>query len=171
MNKKMGTLISATVLSMLLLTGCGADTAVQPQPIDEAVDVCETCHMAVKNNGYAAEIVGEDGQAMKFDDIGCLTKFATTQGVSPQAKVFVQDRNTKEWIDKQEAIFIDQMDIPTPMGYGIHAFKDHESADAFLKEYGEGTMLHAEDLEKHEWKQDKSKMLGKPNHMKNGMGK
>lgn len=150
--------IWATVMAacFFLLAGCGGQAKPQPQAVNEAVDTCEECHMAVMNNGYAAQIAMADGQVKKFDDIGCEVKYeAAHKDLLAGAGIYVQDLNTKEWVEKEKATFVFLPEEATPMGYGVHSFKTKEAAEAFVKEHGKGEILDAAGLSSHDWHQDK----------------
>ncbi|MFT9850131.1 nitrous oxide reductase accessory protein NosL [Aneurinibacillus sp. REN35] len=159
LRKKSWLFVGTMMVFMLVLAACGKQESVQPQPVDEAVDTCAKCHMAVKNNGYAAQYVTEDGKSVKFDDIGCLHKHTAAHTEEKIADMFVQDSGTKDWVSLKDASYVYAMDVPTPMGYGIHAFKDKADAETFVKEKGVGELLAYDQLQKHEWKMDKSKMM------------
>ena len=38
-------------------------------------DMCSYCKMAISEKRYAAELIDSEGQAFKFDDIGCMVNF------------------------------------------------------------------------------------------------
>lgn len=156
---KKGWILASVMICLVVLAACGKQQSVQPQPIDEAVDTCAQCHMAVKNNGYAAQYVTADGKSVKFDDIGCLYKYRKDHSEEKIAETFIQDSQTKEWVTLKDASYVYAMDVPTPMGYGIHAFKDKAEAEAFMKERGMGQLLTYDQLQQHTWKMDKSKMM------------
>jgi len=125
---------------------------VKPVLIDEAIDACEWCHMAVKSNGYAAELITDKGKVYKFDDIGCLLRFKTKNTEEKYAGLFVQDVNLKELISLDKIFFVDAASIPTPMSSGIHSFKTKESAEKFIKDNKTGVIISLSDLEKKDWK-------------------
>lgn len=151
--------ITGMIFCLLVLAACGKKESVQPQPIDEAVDTCAQCHMAIKNNGYAAQYVTADGKSVKFDDIGCLHKYVGEHKEENIVESFVQDSGTKEWVTLKDATYVDAMNVSTPMGYGVHAFKDKAAAEKFIQEKGTGKVMTYEQLQQHEWKMDKSKMM------------
>jgi copper chaperone NosL len=46
-------------------------------PVDiDPGDMCQSCKMAISQKKYAAEFVDKDGGVFKFDDIGCMFRFA-----------------------------------------------------------------------------------------------
>ena len=164
--KKFKFALFAVLVFAMMLVGCTAKKEVAAQPIDEAVDTCAKCHMAVKNNGYSAQYITEDSKSVKFDDIGCMEKYSNEHTDVKIAGKFIQDVNSKEWLKYEEASYVFAMDTPTPMGYGIHAFKEKTTADQFAADK-KGEVLTGEQIKTHEWKQDKSKMMMKMNNTSN----
>ena len=114
---------------ILLFTGCsGADT----KPVDiHPEDMCAACKMAFSDQRFAAEIVTEQGEAFKFDDIACLEGFESKHAGLNIAAVYYRDFITKEWIPANGAVVI-QTDLASPMGSGKVAFKDSTKAREFL---------------------------------------
>lgn len=147
----------AVLVFAMMLVGCTAKE-VTAQPIDEAVDSCAKCHMAVKDNGYSAQYITEDGQSVKFDDIGCMEKYSKEHTDVKIAGKFIQDANSKDWLKYEEATYVFALDTPTPMGYGIHAFNEKATADQFATDK-KGEVLTGEQIKTHGWEQDKSKMM------------
>lgn len=117
---------------LLLLTACGGEESGTPEPIDEDVDVCELCYMSVFDNQFAAQIVTEDGKALKFDDIGCLAAYIVDN--EQEGTPYVRDFDTLEWVHVDEALFVFGEEIETPMNSGLASFANKESMDQFLSE-------------------------------------
>lgn len=149
---KQGMLITALMLVLVVLAGCGAKTYAA-QPINEDVDVCVICNMQVKDDAYATQIVTKDGKSLKFDDIGCMNEWKKQHGTDDIGMDFVRDYNDKTWIEFDKATYVYDASIRTPMAYGIVSFKDKASAEAFIAEQGVGTLLSSADLANHTWEQ------------------
>lgn len=178
MKKKLGFLMLLLVL-VFAVAGCNSDdtakdtekedepkteekASVEPKPIDEAVDKCEVCKMAVADNSDATEIVLKDGKTLVFDDPGCMHKWIVANGEDDIEAAFVRSHHDKEWLDYYKAAYVFDPKITTAMGYGVIAFKDEAGAQNFIDKNGYGTILTQEDLEKqHEWPQDKNNMTMK----------
>lgn len=156
--KKFKFALFAVFVFAMMLVGCTAKNEVAAQPIDENVDTCAKCHMGVKDNGYAAQYITEDGKSVKFDDIGCMEKYSNEHTDVKIAGKFIQDVNSNEWVKYEEASYVFDLDTPSPMGYGVHAFKEKATAEKFAADK-QGELLTAEQIKTHEWKQDKSKMM------------
>ncbi len=137
-------------------------TKVKAKAIDEAVDKCENCKMAVADNADATEIVLKDGKTLVFDDIGCMVnKWIKTNGTDDIEAAFVRSHHDKEWLDYEKAVYVFDPKITTAMGYGVIAFKDEAGAQNFIDKNGMGTIMTKAELDKHTWPQDKSNMTMK----------
>ena len=124
-----GTLRLALLGLTLLLTACGqpviAPVAVNPE------DMCSMCRMAISEKQYAAEFITKDGEAMKFDDIGCLRDYLKAKVDRSQiAGYFVADYESKKWIKAESAHFVKSAEFATPMGGHLVAFQDEARAKA-----------------------------------------
>lgn len=163
-----------TVLTMfvLALTACGdagedanevdetedaTTTAYEAEDVQEN-DVCEVCAMAVPNNEHATQIVLTNERSIKFDDIGCMYEWIEENGEEDIGTAFVRDYHSEAWIDFNEATFVFDETIETPMAYGVISFSDETEATAFIDEFGKGEQLSREDLKDHEWKMYKEMM-------------
>ncbi len=162
--KKFKFSLFAVLVFAMMLVGCTAKKEVAAQPLDEAVDTCAKCHMAVKNTGYAAQYITEDSKSVKFDDIGCMEKYSNEHTDVKIAGKFIQDVNSKEWLKYEEASYVFDLDTPSPMGYGVHAFKEKTTADKFAADK-KGEVLTAEQIKTHDW--SKKMNMKDMNNMKN----
>lgn len=123
----------------------------QPEAINPDVDVCEVCAMAVADDQHATQIILKNERALKFDDLGCLFAWLEENGEDDVGAKFVRDFNTQEWILLEEATFVFDEHIETPMAYGVISFKNKEDAEAYIDEHGIGEILTADDLDDHKW--------------------
>ena len=114
----------------------------------EADDMCSFCRMSISEKRYAAELIDDDGQVFKFDEIGCLANFIKQKrnDVSIHAS-FVMDFDRREWLKAQDAIYVRSSEFKTPMNGGIVAFKEQSSADAAIAKY-HGTPLQFAEVTK-----------------------
>lgn len=133
------------------------ETAYEAEDVSEN-DVCEVCAMAVPDNQHATQIVLTNDRSLKFDDIGCMHGWIDENGEDEIGTAFVRDFNTEEWFDFEEATFVYDEEIETPMAYGVISFADEAKAEEFVEEYGKGDLLNRADLSKHEWKMNKEMM-------------
>lgn len=138
------------VLMMLVLAACSKEKY-PPTAINEDVDRCEICNMAIKDDQYATQIITTEGQALKFDDIGCLNTWKEENDQTTIGAAYVRDYNSMEWIKYDKAYYVYDQDIQTPMAYGIISFEEQKDAEAFIAAQGVGTLLTAADLDSHSW--------------------
>lgn len=125
--------------ALVVLTGC-QKTAIEPIAI-EANDMCSFCRMSISEKRYAAEVIDEDGQAFKFDDIGCMANFIKQKRNDASIRAtFVMDFDRREWLKAETASYVRSTEFKTPMNGGIVAFKDQSSAQAVVAKY-HGQML------------------------------
>ena len=113
----------------LLLIGCGS-AALRPVEL-RPEDMCAFCRMAISQKRFACELMTQDGEALKFDDIGCMLHFRKERS-RPEfvAATFVVDFETREWLKFEEAHFVKSKEFATPMEGNLVAFKTKASAEA-----------------------------------------
>jgi nitrous oxide reductase accessory protein NosL len=101
-------------------------------------DMCERCKMAISERKYAVQVIDPTTHKVyKFDDIGCAVLWFDEEHIpwKDQAKIWITDAKTGEWIDARTAKYTD--DSITPMAYGFAAFTD--------KTFPKGHMEHTYD--------------------------
>jgi len=92
-------------------------------------DMCSYCKMALSEKRYTAELIDSEGQAFKFDDIGCMANFIKSK--KNQAKTiayFVMDFDERQWVKAEEAYYVRSPELRTPMNGGVVAFKNESNA-------------------------------------------
>lgn len=161
MKRNLLRLMGLTVL--MLLAACGNDE-VQPVDINAATDTCEVCNMQVANNQHATQIVLENGKSMVFDDIGCMYDWISNNQ-DEKRTAFVRDYQDKEWILVDEATYVYNPSVKTPMAYNVISFKDTASAESFAAENEGSTVMTSNELAEHSWERNKDMM--KKNKMEN----
>lgn len=114
---------------LLLALACRADQ--RPQAI-EAHDACAACRMAISQPQYAAQVVDKDGNAYKFDDIGCMLRYLKEHTMAQQ-RLYVMDYVNRQWLEAEGAVFVRSDAIRSPMTGGLAAFNDQSAAQQFLK--------------------------------------
>ena len=123
------------LLLFVIVAGCSSQDAFEPQPIDTNVDGCDECHMGIQDIKASSEVILKDGTPKKFDDIGCMVLFIKDHE-EEVANIFVHDYLTSEWIDMNNATFIQGSKVKSPMNYGFVAFSSTEEAKNFQAENG-----------------------------------
>src|SRR5690625_581130 len=173
--KKFSFLFAILIILTLILAACGGDDNAnaaedtssedtestetaelpyEPKEIDPETDVCEVCGMAIADDEHATQIILENDRSLKYDDIGDMFVWIEENGEDDIGAKFVRDFHTLEWIQLEDAAFVYDEGINTPMGFGVISFKDSEEAEAYIEENGFGERLSAADLDDHEWEMD-----------------
>ena len=142
---------------VFILAACG-NKEVKPVAINDATDTCEVCNMAVVNNQYATQIVLENGKSIVFDDVGCMYEWLDGNQNETIAAEFVRDYNDKEWVLVDDATYVYNQSVKTPMAYNVISFKDKASAETFATENENSTLMTANELGDHGWKQNHDMM-------------
>jgi nitrous oxide reductase accessory protein NosL len=115
--------------------------------------------MAISETRYAAELIRQDGEPIKFDDIGCMIHYVEgTRQNDDVAACFVLDFDSQEWLDADRAFFLRSPAFKTPMGGGIVAFKEKSNADAAVTKYG-GKLLGFADLSREITRSSKGRVF------------
>jgi copper chaperone NosL len=137
--KRSSAIVAACSLAALFVLLSCQKTTIEPIAI-EANDMCSFCRMSISEKRYAAELIDEDGQAFKFDDIGCMTNFINQKkNNAAVAATFVMDFERREWLKAENAFYVRSTEFKTPMNGAVVAFKDETSAQAAVAKY-HGTM-------------------------------
>jgi len=113
---------AATSLWLFLLIIACSQGNKEQLPVDFVWDrvACEECKMALSDPHYSAQVIDPDGRASYFDDMGCAILWLQRQHWKENARVWVNDVKTTEWIEAQKGNWI-YGDPKTPMGYGFAA--------------------------------------------------
>ncbi len=118
--------VSLMFVLMLGMNGCSkksSDGSAVKMHWDR--DMCERCKMAISERKYAVQVVNpQTGKVYKFDDIGCTVLWFDEEHIpwKDQAKIWITDARTGQWIDARTAKYTD--DSITPMAYGLAAYTD-----------------------------------------------
>lgn len=170
MSKKLILTILMIGLVVLAAAACG-DKEYEAEAIHEDVDKCDICNMQVVDDGFATQLITEEGKVYKFDDIGCMNEWMKKNSGEEVAIQFVRDHNTEEWIKMDNAYYAYDPSFKTPMAYGLVSFKEKEEAQKFINEQGKGVLLESSDLAAHTWERNmgnmKMDMEMKDNHEQN----
>ncbi len=134
----------AAVVSLLFLLGCQtskiAPIALAPE------DMCAYCKMAISEKRYAAELIDSEGQAFKFDDIGCMVNFIKNNKSSTKVVAhFVMDFEERQWTKAEDAYYVRSSEITAPMNGGVIAFKIQSKAQEAIGKY-HGKLLRFKDI-------------------------
>jgi copper chaperone NosL len=132
------------ILLPLLLLGCqsAADLDTPPE-ILYGQDVCDECNMIISESRYAASYVTTTGDVRRFDGIGDMLLY--DQKHHEQVHVYwVHDFDSETWLLADQATFVQNPALSTPMGWGLIAFADAAAADAYVLAQGGSSTTFAD---------------------------
>jgi copper chaperone NosL len=134
------------VLIFLIFLAACSQKPVDPIEIDPS-DMCSYCKMAISEKRYAAEFIDKQGEAHKFDDLGCMKQFLQTRklGQDGPQYFFVIDYESKQWLPAQLASFVRSNQFKTPMSGGIVAIREKIRAEQLAHE-NQGTVMTFDDI-------------------------
>ena len=155
MKQKLGWIFCMSFF--MILTAC-SDSEPKPAAINEATDTCSTCNMAVVNNQFATQVILENGKSLVFDDIGCMYDWLHKNSNENIDAKFVRDFENEEWIEAEEATYVYDQSVKTPMAYNMISFKDSKDAQAYTKDHKDSVVLKANELEDHSWERNSEMM-------------
>lgn len=131
----MKNLISILLISILVFSGCKNNlNQDKPPKIILGQDPCDNCFMLINEMKYAASMWLENGEAKRFDDIGCLLDYLD-KTKDKILTIWVYDFGDNTPIKSQDAYYVKSDKILTPMSSGIVAFKNKNAALDEAKKY------------------------------------
>lgn len=133
-------------LVFLSLGSCSSPPA-EPSPpeILYGQDVCAACGMIISEARFAAAAALQNGEALKFDDIGDMLRYRAAHPDLAVAAWFVHDHPSESWMNAAAATYVISPVVATPMGHGLAAFSDPDAAAAFATEFS-GEVLSWESI-------------------------
>jgi copper chaperone NosL len=102
--------------------------------------------MAISEEGYASELIDVEQRVYKFDDIGCMLRFARDRRLagSREVHVFVRDYDGRDWMRGEDAHYVQSPQIPSPMASGIIAAADRPRAERHAAKFQGRVLAFAE---------------------------
>ena len=148
MKKKMW--LAGAMAASLLLGACG-DKKLEARDINPATEICKICNMSVAAEKYAGQVALANGDYETFDDIGCLMEYYNKTDKKDIGEAFVKDFSGEAWVEVDQAIYVSDKEISTPMSYGVIAFKTTDEAQKFIDSEGKGKIVTFEDVKAMDW--------------------
>jgi copper chaperone NosL len=139
--------LKRTIIFLLLVFTACREAEIKPVEI-AAEDVCTHCKMAISEKQFASEIITTDGDALKFDDIGCMQDYLKEKPDTKIAAHFFMEYDTKQWLKGNGATFVKSKEITSPMGGGIIAFSNETKAKTAAAEFSGQVLSFAELMKK-----------------------
>ena len=121
------------LLVLVLFAACSSE----PQPIDYGKDNCDFCEMTIVSKAYAAQAVSEKGKQYKYDAIECMVNHQLQHNYDMPVNLVANFEKPGTMINVNEANFVINDSIKSPMGGNLAAFKQEsavvntESEDSF----------------------------------------
>jgi copper chaperone NosL len=120
-------------LFSVLLWACSPS----PQPIQYGTDKCDFCRMTIVDPPFAAELVTDKGKVYKFDAIECMLQYHQAAADKSFAMRLVNQYPDGGTLQAAEGCtYLISPNLPSPMGAGLSAFADRDSAEEYQKEKG-----------------------------------
>jgi nitrous oxide reductase accessory protein NosL len=99
-------IVASVLVAAWALASC-ACAPEGPAHLDTRADTCAVCRMLVSDRKRASQIVVPSEEPRFFDDVSCLASYLkSTPSLSPEARVYVANRNTGEWTEVQRAEYL-----------------------------------------------------------------
>jgi len=121
------------IITVILAFACNKEVDQSAHEINYSRDICVNCLMGLADQKYSAQAINEYGEVIWFDDLGCLVEYEKSDAWKTwggeQAKVWIGDCETGEWIDAYQAFY--RFGDRTPMGYGYGALKENKGDTLF----------------------------------------
>lgn len=146
-------ILISLVFQFVFLFGCGRSTSDEPPDIMSGKDPCDNCFMIINENKYAASLWLENGEAKRFDDIGCMLSYVRKNNSNVNS-YWVYDYSTNTPVKADDSFFLTSDNFETPMGSGIIAVKSKSDASTLAEKY-KADIISFNDLKN---KYNKSKM-------------
>lgn len=112
---------------LVLATAC----TTQPEPLLPGKDVCVFCKMPIADAKFGAELITSKGRIYKYDDAICMINWLNkdeNKNITVSRKLVANYSGTSELIDVENAVFVSNEDIRTPMNSGLAAFPSSPEA-------------------------------------------
>jgi copper chaperone NosL len=124
---------------ILIVAGCSRQEVkpVEIYPEDE----CSNCRMEISTHRFASEIITQEDEALKFDDLECLERYRQRNPLLKAKAIFVMDYETSQWMPYEQSVIVKTC-LSTPMGSGKIAVRDSARAEALAKEYPLTSAVH-----------------------------
>ncbi|MCL5999551.1 MAG: nitrous oxide reductase accessory protein NosL [Chloroflexi bacterium] len=118
----------------------------EPVPPDIAYghDICEQCGMMIDDPRFAAAMLLENGQTLKFDDAGEMFAYHVEHPDQPVRAWFVHDYEDQSWLRGENAFYVVNEKVHSPMGTGVAAFVRRPAAEKLAQDLGTSVLTFEE---------------------------
>ena len=126
--------------------GCSGATKDRPPSLRLGEEACDHCRMLINDDRFAAALAMADGEARKFDEIGCLLEYQANDAAAGK-RCWVRCYSSSQWLDAQQAFFVHSPQLHTPMGCGLAAMPTFAEARELADEL-HGRIVRFDELTK-----------------------
>lgn len=131
---------AGAAMAIVMLAFCSSCTT-GPEPIRYGQDNCHACKMTLMDKRFGAEIVTAKGKVFKFDDLNCLVNWLKS-GEVPTGNiaqiVAVDFQKTGQFVDVEQACFLQNEALKSPMRGDVASFSSQKDLDAVKATVGGG---------------------------------
>jgi len=103
----------------------------QPEPIRYGEDSCHFCEMTIVSQAHAAQAVSSKGKQFKYDAIECMMNDIINNPTEMAVKQVANFASPGEMIDAENAGYIINDSINSPMGANLAAIKMKNNQDLY----------------------------------------
>jgi copper chaperone NosL len=96
--------------------------------------------MIISEEKYASAYWTTEGEARRFDDVGEMLVYMA-KNPEPTASIWVHDINSAAWLLADDAWFVMNSGLRTPMGTGIAVLADEQAARALAFDQPEAVVM------------------------------
>lgn len=140
--------VASIVVGSSFLSSCKPE----PHAIDYGFDSCTHCKMTISDQRYGTELVTKKGKVYKFDAIECMVKYLQGSTQEYAFQLVTDFERPDEFIDAQQAWYLQSPHLPSPMGMNLSAFEDEDVVENLLQVHEGRKMDWTEVLQMELWK-------------------
>ena len=134
------------MICVLVLVACGGgQSTAEPPEILYGQDVCDQCNMIISEEKFASAYWTADGEARRFDDLGEMLAYINGNP-EERASTWVHDLNTAAWLRAEDAWYVMNAGLTTPMGTGMVALSDEAAARALAFDQADARVMNYTEL-------------------------
>ena len=126
--------------AFVMLAFCSSCTT-GPEPIRYGQDNCHACKMTLMDKRFGAEIVTVKGRVYKFDDLNCMVDYLKSGNIAKEniaQTVVVDFKKTGQFVDVEQAFFLQNEVLKSPMRSDVASFSAQPDLDAVKATVGGG---------------------------------
>lgn len=112
------------IFTVLFFVACNTE----PQPIAFGHDACHFCEMTIVSPAYAAQVVSHKGKQFNYDAIECMVNDLAGLEADMAVTQVSDFSNPGNMIQVENARFIINDSLNSPMGKNLAALRENESS-------------------------------------------